>query len=48
MHRLAWFDESADAFTLQPGPHILRVGRHAEDSAGAVVVVDLPEQRLDG
>jgi beta-glucosidase len=48
MHRLAWFDEAADAFTLQPGPHTLRVGRHAEDSAGAVVVVDLPEQRLDG
>jgi beta-glucosidase len=48
MHRLAWFDEASDAFTVQPGGHVLRVGRDVEDSTGAAVVVDLPEQRLEG
>ncbi len=31
LRRLAWFDESRDAFVLEGGPHRLLVARHAEE-----------------
>jgi beta-glucosidase len=40
--RLAYFDESRDAFVLEPGPHRLVLARHAEHDPAPAVVVDLP------
>jgi beta-glucosidase len=48
LRRLAWFDEAGDAFRVEPGPHVLRVGQHAEDGDGPEVVVDLLDLRLEG
>jgi beta-glucosidase len=38
LQRLAYFDEGADAFRLEAGPHRLVVARHAEDQGLAVEV----------
>jgi beta-glucosidase len=38
LRRLAYFDEAADAFRLEPGPHRVVVARHAEDRGLAVEV----------
>jgi len=40
LRRLAWFDEAADAFVLESGPHRVVVARHAEDD-GIGVELDL-------
>jgi beta-glucosidase len=38
LRRLAYFDENADAFLLEPGLHRLVVARHAEDEGLAVAI----------
>ena len=38
LRRLAYFDEKADAFLLEPGLHRLVVARHAEDEGLAVAI----------
>jgi beta-glucosidase len=38
LRRLAYFDEKADAFLLEPGLHMLVVARHAEDEGLAVAI----------
>jgi beta-glucosidase len=38
LRRLAYFDENADAFLLEPGLHRLIVARHAEDEGLAVAI----------
>jgi beta-glucosidase len=39
--RLAWFDEQADAFVLEPGTHRVLLARHAEDDSGPSVPLKL-------
>jgi beta-glucosidase len=45
LRRLAWFDESCDAFRLEPGRHRLVLARHGED-AGIAVDLDLDDTVL--
>ncbi len=45
LQRLAWFDESVDAFRLEAGRHRLVVARHVEDE-GHALELDLPDAVL--
>jgi beta-glucosidase len=45
LRRLAWFDESRDAFRLEPGRHRLVLARHVEDG-GIALEVELADTVL--
>jgi beta-glucosidase len=44
--RLAWFDDAADAFVLEPGPHRVLLARHAEDDDGPATTVQLTARQV--
>jgi beta-glucosidase len=44
--RLAWFDDEADAFVLEPGAHRVRLARHAEDDSGPEVTVQVAAREV--
>jgi beta-glucosidase len=45
LRRLAWFDESRDAFRLEPGRHRLVLARHVEDG-GIALQIELADTLL--
>ena len=45
LRRLAYFDETLDAFVLEAGRHRLRLARHAE-AEGLIVELELEATRL--
>jgi beta-glucosidase len=44
--RLAWFDEGADAFVLEPGPHRVLLAQHAEHDGGPATTVQLTAREV--
>ena len=46
LRRLAYFDEAADGFVLEPGPHQICIARHAE-ADGLSLALDLEARLVD-
>ncbi|MEI7667230.1 MAG: glycoside hydrolase family 3 C-terminal domain-containing protein [Synechococcaceae cyanobacterium ELA263] len=46
LRRLAYFDEAADGFVLEPGPHQICIARHAE-ADGLSLAIDLEARLVD-
>jgi beta-glucosidase len=46
LRRLAYFDEDADGFTVEPGPHRVLVARHVEDGGALEATLTLPALTL--